>query len=75
MTTRIATGHVIPAKAEILKRDIILHLEPILSNTQATELDILGFGQVCCKIKYDGFTWTPLFRDVVFAIFCGLLFV
>jgi len=47
---------VIPAKAEILKRYIILHLEPILSSTQATELDVLRIRLYVCKIKYGGIT-------------------
>ena len=48
---------VIPAKAEILKRYIILHLEPILSNAQAMELDELRIRLCLCKIKYGGVFW------------------
>jgi hypothetical protein len=47
---------VIPAKAEILKWYIILHLEPILSNAQAKELDIVSIRLCFCQIKYGGFT-------------------
>ena len=41
----------IPAKAEILKAYIILHLEPILSNTHPTALNILRFGFVYVKLN------------------------
>jgi hypothetical protein len=45
----------IPAFAEILKRYIILHLEPISQMQQATELHILRIRLHLCKIKYGGF--------------------
>jgi len=68
-------GPWIPAFAEILKRYIILHLGPILSNAQATELDVLRIRLCLCKIKYGGFTLTYLFEDAVFSTFYWVLLI
>jgi len=51
----------VPPEAEIFKRYIILHLESILSNTQAMELDVLRIRLCLCKIKYGASTCSPLF--------------
>jgi len=46
--------NVIPVKTEILKQCIILHLEPILSNIQAIELEKFRIRRYLSKIKYGG---------------------
>ena len=52
--SRLLPGARIPASAEILKRYIFLHVEPVLSNPQAAGLDILRVRLYLCKIKYGG---------------------
>jgi hypothetical protein len=39
-TIKATSKNVIPAKAEILMRQIILHLEPVLSDTGAPEVNM-----------------------------------
>ena len=63
-----------PAKAEILKWYIILHLEPISSNTRATELGVFRIRLCLCKIKYGGFICPLFFKGAVFSRhFAGIL--
>jgi phosphoglycerate transport regulatory protein PgtC len=63
---------IIPAKAEILKGYFILHVEQILSNTQATELNVLRIRLCLCKIKCGGLTWYLFFWNAIFSTFYGL---
>ena len=60
----------IPAFAEILNRYIILHLESVLSNKQAMELDILQDSALCCQIKYGAFARLIPLGDAVFPAIC-----
>jgi hypothetical protein len=41
-----------PAEAEFLRRYIVLHMKPILSNTQASELNVFRIWPYSCQIKY-----------------------
>jgi len=60
---------VIPAEAEILRRYIVLHMEPILSNTQGPELDAFRIRPCLCKIKYGELSGYAVFGDAIFYSF------